>query len=106
MIKCTGAELKAFMEDSIWPEDSICEDMEFIVAGTSIDDYEEIPDDAKVGLWGSNVTTSDYGKITTLSKLFRKWKESKTHNFVTIKYPKEHEKALREMLPMFQATIL
>lgn len=74
MIKTTGKEFKRFYnDDSIWPEGSWYDDAEIISDGVEVDGIHDIPDTAKVVVYGGTVYSG--GKEVSLETMFKRWKK-------------------------------
>ena len=90
MIRCTGAEWKAFQEDdAYWPDGSYYEDADLRLNGVLQDDgidVEELAPDAVVEFTTGDVFGDEY--IDSLVRFFRRWqREQSTVRFV-VEIPK------------------
>jgi hypothetical protein len=104
MIKTTGAEWKAFMNDSAhWGE--CCVEEEIItVNGREVDPYsfdvETVADTDNITVDGGYVTdqAKDATGEWTLPLFFNKWRKAQSTAYLAVEVPKDKADAVREAI--------
>jgi hypothetical protein len=92
MVKTTGAEWNKFYSDQdIWGNGQWHDDVVIRVDGANVEDYETLPDTAKVEIDGGYVFLSDGmdKEGPSMETYFRQWKKNQTTIFLAVECPRE-----------------
>lgn len=98
MVKTTGAEWNKFYNDpQIWGKEQWHDEVIITVDGVEVEDYEALPDTAKVTIKGGYVVLS--GDFPTehspsMETYFRNWKKAQTSIFIVVECPRENYEAV------------
>lgn len=111
-VKTTGAELKAFYQDSkFWPAGSVTEvwheEVSLIINGKTdhSPDINAIDDAAAVEILNGGVISNDDSVDEDFDSYFMKWKAEQTHTNVVCNIPKEKLEAFQALVAEFGGTI-
>lgn len=101
MIKTTGAEWKAFNEDSSYWAEFCVEDEIVTVNGSRVDEHssyvETLADADKMTVDGGWVADQADGSDNeySLETFFRRWRKQQTTEYLSVEVPKEKADAVR-----------